>query len=293
MNEEDLRLLQAAAGFNSSDGANLSVSTIVGDIDAEASVAHLSVDQINDALQSLADYAHILEVSAEGGSQDHKQQPPPPPQGGHPSPNTTNSGIEFGANLNTAEEIRTLKELLGIEGDDAGVGVNLKDQNGVAGGMDGKSEIDYEGQLVDLQNSLAELSRPATRANSPPSTARSTEQTPMSSELVVRGDQGRPIATEQSIQLANWIASMASLQPGSNSSGDPPLDAVGSNGRSRGRQSSIVDPFEDPVKAAEKERIRVENRERKKKWRNQNQERSKDQRFDHSIIYTPPSIPLT
>lgn len=265
MNEEEVRLLQAAAGFEGD--VKESVPAVVGDIEAgQLSVDDLSVEQINHALQSL------VGVMGEAGTEminqnleQHSQQSSQPqPEANCSVSGTANNGngvVNFGANLKTTKEF---EGLWGIEDQ------NAEGDTGV--GIEDGSDIDYEVQLRELQKSLAELSRACARASTPPP---STPQTAMSSEMVVRSDQNRQISAtaEQSVQFtANWIIN--NLQSAT-STGATPSSPEDSNAKGRGRRLSIIDPSEDPLKAAERERIRVENRERKKKWRNQNQERSK------------------
>lgn len=258
MNEEDLRLLQAAAaGFtavNNADAPNASVldgvPTVAVDDNLELRVADLSADEINAALQVLAG---VME-------HDDKGQGPqqlPPLEEPNSDPNTTaNSEFDFDIAENS---IGNLKKLLGFDDPDADVVDEILRQHnvsGVARGMDDQSpEIDYEGQLADLQKSLAELPHPAARVNSP----------------LTQDTAATELDHQTATNLANWISGLIHPTTGGPA---PFIVAPPAQPRGRTRQSSITDPFEDPVKAAEKERIRVENRERKKKWRNQNQERS-------------------
>ncbi|RPB11146.1 hypothetical protein P167DRAFT_606578 [Morchella conica CCBAS932] len=265
MNEEEVCLLQAAAGFEGD--VKESVPAVVGDIEAgQLSVDDLSVEQINHALQSLVGVmgeagTEVINQNLEHHSQQSSQ---PQPEVNCSISGTANNGVgNFGADLKMTKEF---EGLWGIEDQ------NAEDDTGVGGIEDG-SDIDYEVQLRELQKSLAELSRACARASTPPP---STPQTAMSSEMVVRSDQGRQISAtaEQSVQFtANWIIN--NLQSAT-STGATPSSPEDSNAKGRGRRLSIIDPSEDPLKAAERERIRVENRERKKKWRNQNQERNKD-----------------
>lgn len=268
MNEEEVRLLQAAAGFGGD--VKEPVSAVVGDLEVgQLSVDDLSVEQIDHALQSLVDT--MGEAGTEVINQDllqHPQQPSQPLQLPQPEANFPLSSAANISELNFGADLKVAKEFEGLWG--------IGDQNagGVtgSGGMEDGSDIDYEVQLRELQRSLAELSRASTRANTPPS----TQQTPISSELVIRSDQNRQVnaTAHHAVRFSTgWLFN--NMQPGISTEAAPssPED---SSGKARGRRLSIIDPSEDPLKAAERERIRVENRERKKKWRNQNQERNKD-----------------
>jgi hypothetical protein len=264
MNEEEVRLLQAAAGFEGD--VKESVPAVVGDIEAgQLSVDDLSVEQINHALQSLVGVMGEAgtEVINQNLEQHSQQSSKPQPEVNFSVSGTANNGVvNFGADPKTTKEFEGLWEI-----EDQ----NAEGDTGVGGIEDG-SDIDYEVQLRELQKSLAELSRACARASTPPP---STPQTAMSSEMVVRSDQNRQISAtaEQSVQFtANWIINNLQSTTSTRATPSSPED---SNGKGRGRRLSIIDPSEDPLKAAERERIRVENRERKKKWRNQNQERSK------------------
>lgn len=256
MNEEDLRLLQAAAaaGFtsvgNNPDASVLDAVPVpvvaVGDGNLEMRVADLSTDEINAALQVLT------------GTMGQDHQPPPHPEGAISSPSTiASNGLDT-----PAASLENLKRLLGFGDQDSDVVGEILKQHNVGSAvreMDNQSpEIDYEGQIADLQRSLAELSEPATRANSPPS--QGTLTAPKALE-----DHSPP-------DLASWISGLLRNEVAGTA---PFVAAPPAQPRGRTRQQSVVDPFEDPVKAAERERVRNENRERKKKWRNQNQERSK------------------
>lgn len=261
MNEEEVRLLQAAAGFEGD--VKESVPAVVGDIEAgQLSVDDLSVEQINHALQSLVGVMGEAgtEVINQNLEQHSQQSSRPQPEVNFPVSGTANNGVvNYGVDPKTTKDF---EGLWGIEEPQSAEGDTR------VGGIEDGSDIDYEVQLRELQKSLAELSRACARASTPPP---SIPQTAM----VVRSDQNRQISAtaEQSVQFtANWIIN--NLQSAT-STGATPSSPEDSNGKGRGRRLSMIDPSEDPLKAAERERIRVENRERKKKWRNQNQERSK------------------
>lgn len=257
MNERDLQLLQAAAAAAAvgstvaeTDGAP-DASVAVDDDNMELAVADLSADEINAALQALVGE---MEERHDDKSQDFQ----PPKSTCRPNTTATNK-FDFDT---TEDSLENLKKLLGLEDSPNSDTIDevLRQHNGsaVASGMDQSPAIDHEGHLADLQRSLTELPHPTVRANSPP-----TQEEP-----TVAG-----VDSQATTNLVNWLSALVS--PSAANTPAPLIPTPPAQPRSRTRQSPIPDPSEDPAKTAERDRIRVENRERKKKWRTQNQERSK------------------
>lgn len=262
MNEQDLRLLQAAAAAADStiheadDALNA-----VDDDNMELAVADLSADEINAALQAL-----VGEMEERHDDKGQDLQPPPPPPPERPTSNlNTATANKFDFDT-TEDSLENLKRLLGLDDNPVLDTIDdLRQHNGsvVASGMDQSRPIDHEGHLADLQRSLTELSNPTTRTNSPPT----------------QGSAMTEVDPQATANLVNWLSAL--VGPSTDTPAPPPAPAPPAQPRGRTRQSPIPDPFEDPVKAAERDRIRVENRERKKKWRTQNQERSKSPALVH------------
>jgi len=136
----------------------------------------------------------------------------------------------------------------------------------------------YDEDLAEIQQAIVELPQPVTRANSPPPSthgpgsfsdysetspvglAREDSQS-MSPTPHRSNSQVLEMSPEMDVQTPQFLArnSMGRVR-----------NSVGSS--SKARQD---DPYEDPAKVAERERVRGENRVRKKRWRESNQDRSK------------------
>ncbi|KAL7275685.1 hypothetical protein RUND412_001357 [Rhizina undulata] len=153
-----------------------------------------------------------------------------------------------------------------------------------------------EASLSELQKTIEQLSQPATRANSPPVTStvepspRPTAHPVTSSSLVNAG--GNVQTTPQDINvntidfskiprdiasITNWLADQVNKVRSSNVSASGSVGAPGNtflvpNGIGR-RKGSLA---ADPNKVVDKGKVRQENRERKKRWREVNQDRNKD-----------------
>jgi len=102
----------------------------------------------------------------------------------------------------------------------------------------------HDEELAEIQRAIMELSQLITRVNSPPPSIHGPGSSSEYSETSPVG-----LAREDSLSMS-----------------------PAPHGSSKVRQD---DPYEDPAKVAERERVRGENRVRKKRWRESNQDRSK------------------
>ncbi|CUS13229.1 unnamed protein product [Tuber aestivum] len=140
-----------------------------------------------------------------------------------------------------------------------------------------------EEESAEAQRIMVELSQPATRANSPPPSAHGpgsfsehSGTSPASHPNGLAREDSQSISpapyrsNSQVLEMSPAMDAQTPQWSARNSTGRLP-NLVGSN--SRARQDGA---FEDPVKAAERERVRGENRVRKKRWRESNQDRNKD-----------------
>lgn len=152
-------------------------------------------------------------------------------------------------------------------------------QGSESSGISGNS---HDEALAEMQRTIAELSQPATRANSPPPSIHGRGSFSEYSETSPTGcPNGLAREDSQSMSPAPHRSNSQDLEMSpamdvqtpeflaQNSIGQV-RNSVGSS--SRARQD---DPYEDPAKVAERERVRGENRVRKKRWRESNQDRSK------------------
>jgi len=144
----------------------------------------------------------------------------------------------------------------------------------------GRNSDDEE--LAEMQRAIVGPSQPATRANSPPPSIHGRGSF---SEYSETSPAGRPNG------LAREDSQSMSPAPHRSNSQDlemsPAMDVqtpefLARNSMERVRNSAGSssralqdDPYEDPAKVAERERVRGENRARKKRWRESNQDRSK------------------
>ncbi|PUU79552.1 hypothetical protein B9Z19DRAFT_1046696 [Tuber borchii] len=152
-------------------------------------------------------------------------------------------------------------------------------QGSESSGIGGNS---HEEALAEMQRTIVELSQPATRANSPPPSIHGRGSFSEYSETSPAGcPNGLAREDSQSMSPAPHRSDSQDLEM------SPAMDvqtpeflARNSMGRVRNSVSSSSrarqdDPYEDPAKVAERERVRGENRVRKKRWRESNQDRSK------------------
>jgi len=255
MTEEDLRLLQAA------------VSSIVDDEPAPSTV----IIDADPALENLPeeDIEKLLAQLQEGLSQPEpvQQDPQQPVFAEH---GKENADLKFDQAL-----VQQITEAL-AQGDNVpgDIPSTLLCDNPATAQF---NEEDHNETLAALQRAFETYSRTLPRAGS----VHSSESSPSPSAQVYSPVPPQPPNHDAStagllqcqelasMMITSEILRQSNNRAGSSISGYP----VGSGGRRNSTEDSQA-YADDPSKAAERERIREENRERKKRWREVNQDRS-------------------
>ncbi|KAI5795200.1 hypothetical protein EDC01DRAFT_629939 [Geopyxis carbonaria] len=254
MNSEHIRLLQAAVGIsedsnsipqNLHDGDIGSVNNSIDDIE----FGDLQADEIEKLLVQLS-------------SSEQATVPPQPDQA------ASNRNFEYGSGELESTVFDALKHVLHT--------------NEIANGIDYQNNVkDEDGELCDeariateIENSIEEMSRSVTRANSPPSRLQpqpSSQPSPTPRNQIY----GHSVQSTDFEALTALLNNENHYQISGAQSVEVSYDPIDNSQDHSGNEQPVEDEL-DPVKAAERERVREENRERKKRWREINQDRNKD-----------------
>jgi len=258
MNEEEVRLLQAAVG-SMAEGRNESVATSQPQVDAE--VGGLP----DEALEKLL--AQLQEGISPSKPVPVAFEPAAPQQDYARERTERNAEPQFDPAL--VEQLAAA-----LTGGDSAPSAPTDLGHGSI-----KAEDITEEQLEELQKLLGAASHAGTGPSSVQShesspTPRSQDYAPSQSlqvssapTLLQRQEQvGLLLSNEIYRQTNNGRQALSNYQ--STNHDRPPSGTMGPDGQ------QVLAAYDDPSKSAERERIREENRERKKRWREVNQDRS-------------------
>jgi hypothetical protein len=260
MNEEEVRLLQAAVG-SMAEGRNESVATFQPQVDAEVGgLPDEALEKLLAQLQEGISPSRPVPVAFEPAThqQEHTRERA-----------ERNADPQFDPAL--VEQLAAA-----LTGGDSAPSAPADLGHGSI-----KAEDITEEQLEELQKLLGDASRAETGSSSVKSHESSPTPSPQdhSPSRSLQVDNSAPTLLQRQEQIGLLLSNEIYRQTNngrqalsdyqSTNHDRPPSGTVGPDG-----QQILAVYDDDPSKSAERERIREENRERKKRWREVNQDRS-------------------